>query len=647
MWNSSKIITWAFLALTLALVAVSCVNPVSPDDPFVTDNRFEASASVSFDSERISYVSGLSLSEGAEGKYTVLFTVDGEAPSELPLVGGGTVSQGDAVEFSTSSRIVMVLPYLGEGEHRISFTLTREDVSRTTEVTWEEVPPIRVEIVPDGTETKLVLRAGAFTSVCDVSFMIDGIQSNDILRDGIAVGASIPVDFGSTPEVTFTIPESVASGGHLVGVTIKTSSGSHKTEVAFSEPFRDEVTTEVSYDTYYMRHVLRVAMVSGKKSDYTLSCLIDGDPTLGLYNTNGAKLGTKFDVTLSPGTTNTLLLPVFESGSHTMSLTLTCGLNSATRSLSWTTARLLNISVNKTDNPDSEISIVSLMESSQPYNMSFRLDGSARTVYSGGVSLGSSFETTLKKGETGVFGLKGLTLGNHILELEVSTEQGTETYKVEFTNTRPEPLQLYLDYDNYAKKMTISCPNNLYKEAIKITIDDKVKGYIKYIHTTLCLSWDCEITTEFLTDDLYRSEPKEYVPVATPTIIEGSALYERMLAMHLNHYRTHQYRGTTTREDFYADINGVTKKVSFAPGEGAPSEGIDVILNFKWILVQFPYQEYTWTNSDNPERKSNYKKGTVYVQPMDMTITVPNTGFSFRTYNPPGFFFPAQTFTIK
>lgn len=615
------------LSVVVSASAGSRTVSASFEQPF----RNEVSVRTVFLNEYLRNSVEIFLLSGRDASYVVTYSVDGDPSLVLEDTNGAAFPSGSSLDISKTEKMTLFLPDGSNGEHEVTMSFSYEGNVSEHSFSYVTAPLLGAAVDVAGDVTVLELFSDGRLGACSLSFSLDGSQTSDLFANGAPVAMPYPYDFGNGTCV-FTFSDALPAGSHSITVTAQTSRSSVTVTTTFTEPLRAEFDASISYSPYYMRHILELSMTAGKSAEYAVSCIVDNDTSLSLTTENGERLGSSFTEEFTAGNRVVYLLPAFESGKHEARLEVSCNGTTFSWSFPWSVSFLASVSVGSTQCPDPQVSITGLVATSHSYTLSFRLDGSPCTVYNGSVSLGSTFESLIGEGTTKTYGLKGLKLGNHILEVTISSERGSETQKVEFSCTRPGPLKLVFGFDDYEKKITLTCPNNLYNEEIVIGMEETVTGCLKFIHTTWLQTWGAEIVTQNY-KDIQRRDPITIIPSSKAVVLTNSYLWNMMDSMHLDHHATHQYRGSTFRDEFYADLDHVSLTISFSVGSGAPADGIPVIVDFQWKDIYYPYSRLTWNNSTSPEKATNEIKGISFHQYVDVTFSVPARHWEQRAYH--------------
>ena len=611
------------LSVVLSSSSASRSVSLSFDEPF----RNDIIVRTFFSQPHLRQAVEVQLAAGKELSYTVDYSIDGDPSLVLSYTDGKDFASGRTVTLGRGDKRLFLLPEGYSGAHGVTMRFSGEDHVSDYSLDYVLSPLLDMSVDVSGDVSVLTLESDGRIGSCFLKFTLDGSDYRDFYMDDVPVLFPYEHDFAGGASCCFSFPEDLAPGNHIVGVTVSTEYASYTASATFTEPVRGEFEAEISYSPYYMREVIGISMLSGKTASYSVSCVIDGDSSLGLYSTDGRQLGSSFSDEFYAGRDAVYLLPSFSDGEHTAEVTMTCGGRTLSWSFSWTVSGLVSVAVVGTTTPEPSIQIVGLVETSHSYTLSFRLDGNSCTVYDGTVSMGSSFKSEIVRGRMKTYGMRGLKLGKHILEVTVSSEAGSETRRVEFTNRRQGPLKLDFGFDEYEKRLTLSCPNNAYGEEIVLSFEETVTGHVKFIHKTVFATSKLDITTKNY-EDVRRSSSFKVVPGPMPVTVDVSSFWEMMCSIHFDHHFTHQYphRITVVREEFFADIDHVSIAVSFAAGSGSPAEGIPVQVGFSYRVIEFPYTNFTWDNSTSPTKIGNRMAGLSFLQPLDISLRVPATG---------------------
>lgn len=369
-----------------------------------------------------------------------------------------------------------------------------------------------------------------------------------------------------------------------------------------TEPVTDlgfEVRTEVAFDADYLCSTLSLSLSQGTDGEYTFNYSVDGGATQKLSELGGSAVESGEAVDLSAGNPLVLMLPKL-SGTHKLTMEFTNGSAVRRDTVSFSAETAVAVQVYAWDSLDfTKVTLIGTAAKGSTYTAAFTLDGETLAGLKRlGVETGGEVEVDFAENSVWTFELPYILPGEHILKVTVSSEQGSETTSVTFTEPDRNPVQLDFAYNDITGEVTLQSPYNPLPTAFDITVDITVKGSVTYRHKQFLGVADPQ--TETFTES--GQAKASLTPGASVTAIDGGLLKSLMDAIY-NVTRTDASNaiGNGNARELHADINTVILKFTVA-STGAAAGKTSVIIRPRTsatFRILYLYKEQSWNRGAN------------------------------------------------
>jgi hypothetical protein len=369
-----------------------------------------------------------------------------------------------------------------------------------------------------------------------------------------------------------------------------------------TEPVTDlgfEVRTEVAFDADYLCSTLSLSLSQGTDGEYTFNYSVDGGATQKLSELGGSAVESGETVDLSAGNPLVLMLPKL-SGTHKLTMEFTNGSAVRRDTVSFSAETAVAVQVYAWDSLDfTKVTLIGTAAKGSTYTAAFTLDGETLAGLKHlGVETGGEVEVDFAENSVWSFELPYILPGEHILKVTVSSEQGSETTSVTFTEPDRNPVQLDFAYNDITGELTLQSPYNPLPTAFDITVDITVKGSVTYRHKQFLGVADPQ--TETFTES--GQAKASLTPGTAVTAIDGGLLKSLMDAIY-NVTRTDACNaiGNGNARELHADINTVILKFTVA-STGAAAGKTSVIIRprtSETFKILYLYKEQSWNRGAN------------------------------------------------
>ena len=369
-----------------------------------------------------------------------------------------------------------------------------------------------------------------------------------------------------------------------------------------TEPVTDlgfEVRTEVAFDADYLCSTLSLSLSQGTDGEYTFTYSVDGGATQKLSELGGSAVESGEAVDLSESNPLVLMLPKL-SGTHRLTMEFTNGSAVRRDTVSFSAETAVAVQVYAWDSLDfTKVTLIGTAAKGSTYTAAFTLDGETLAGLKRlGVETGGEVEVDFAENSVWTFELPYILPGEHILKVTVSSEQGSETTSVTFTEPDRNPVQLDFAYNDITGEVTLQSPYNPLPTAFDITVDITVKGSVTYRHKQFLGVADPQ--TETFTES--GQAKASLTPGASVTAIDGGLLKSLMDAIY-NVTRTDASNaiGNGNARELHADINTVILKFTVA-STGAAAGKTSVIIRPRTsatFRILYLYKEQSWNRGAN------------------------------------------------
>jgi hypothetical protein len=369
-----------------------------------------------------------------------------------------------------------------------------------------------------------------------------------------------------------------------------------------TEPVTDlgfEVRTEVAFDADYLCSTLSLSLSQGTDGEYTFNYSVDGGATQKLSELGGSAVESGEAVDLSAGNPLVLMLPKL-SGTHKLTMEFTNGSAVRRDTVSFSAETAVAVQVYAWDSLDfTKVTLIGTAAKGSTYTAAFTLDGETLAGLKRlGVETGGEVEVDFAENSVWTFELPYILPGEHILKVTVSSEQGSETTSVTFTEPDRNPVQLDFAYNDITGELTLQSPYNPLPTAFDVTVDITVKGSVTYRHKQFLGVADPQ--TETFTES--GQAKASLTPGASVTAIDGGLLKSLMDAIY-NVTRTDASNaiGNGNARELHADINTVILKFTVA-STGAAAGKTSVIIRPRTsatFRILYLYKEQSWNRGAN------------------------------------------------
>ena len=369
-----------------------------------------------------------------------------------------------------------------------------------------------------------------------------------------------------------------------------------------TEPVTDlgfEVRTEVAFDADYLCNTLALSLSQGTDGEYTFNYSVDGGATQKLSELGGSAVESGEAVDLSAGNPLVLMLPKF-SGTHRLTMEFTNGSAVRRDTVSFSAETAVAVRVDADASLDfTTVTLIGTAAKGSAYTASFTLDGETLAGLKRlGVETGGEAEVDFSESSVWTFELPYILPGEHIMKVTVSSEQGSETTSVTFTEPDRNPVQLDFAYNDITGELTLQSPYNPLPTAFDVTVDITVKGSVTYRHKQFLGVADPQ--TETFTES--GQAKASLMPGTAVTAIDGGLLKSLMDAIY-NVTRTDACNaiGNGNARELHADINTVILKFTVA-STGAAAGKTSVIIRPRTsatFKILYLYKEQSWNRGAN------------------------------------------------
>ena len=360
-----------------------------------------------------------------------------------------------------------------------------------------------------------------------------------------------------------------------------------------------ELRTEVAYDADYLCSTLSLSLAGGSDGEYTFHYSIDAGATQKLTELSGNAVESGEKIELSRSNPYVLMLPKL-SGSHRLAMELTNG--SATRrdTVSFSAESAVAVRVDAGEGLDfSRVTLIGRSAQMGTYTVAFSLDGETlQGIKYLGSETGGEAEVDFSASSAFVFELPYILPGEHLLKVTVSSEQGSETTSVTFTEPDRRPVQLDFAYSAITGELTLQSPYNPLPTSFDITVDITVRGSVTYRHKKFIGVSDK--TTESFTES--GQAKVSLTPGTSAVSIDGGLLKSLMDTVYAN-TRTDAANaiGNGNKRTLHTDITTVTLAFTIA-STGAAAGKTSVIVrpqSSSGFSISYLYKEQTWYRNAN------------------------------------------------
>ncbi len=363
-----------------------------------------------------------------------------------------------------------------------------------------------------------------------------------------------------------------------------------------------EVSADVAWNAERLAYTLMVSLSSGADGDYVLHYLIDSDPTAKLLSSDGRAVETGDRIPLSTKATAILVLPSLPSSTgHSITMEFSREGVSRTVDMDLPDTGRGGIGIRLDSSQELEFSRVVLTNLMGPavstYRVTFQLDGEPLTgIKFLSQTFGGSMDLDFARSESYTFELPYLVAGEHILQVDIKSNLGSESSRIVFTEPQRRQTALTIRYNHYSGALTAESAFNPLETAFEFTVGIRVTGSVTYRHRQFLGIAD-EKTESFSASGEAVSR---VTPGAIAASIDGGKL-KALLDEVFSHTRTDAANsiGNGNSRTLHPDINTVTlavsvrslgdhagkTAVSLSPGSGAN------------LPIQYTYTGTTWDRS--------------------------------------------------
>ena len=463
-----KTVNKIFLAFA-TLLACSCVHEFA-----VTDNSFEFSAAITYDSQADEHRLTLTRKGGAEdNQYKIAFTLDGEANVSLTDMNGTTHDGSFTDTFTDVSAKTYVLSKVAPGEHTLSLDITTQEYSQSLAVTY------LVEDFSFDFDTKVIfdedskthslevtLKDGSPTDTYTIAFTIDNKEPRKTYQETF------------TDEVvkTYELPAQ-EPGEHTVNVQISTAKHSLRKDLPYKvNDYSFKVQADIEYDSDNLSHLLFLTLLEGSREEtYTISYTVDGGHTVKLIDESGKELGASFSESFKDATVKSYDLSRAEKGKHTMKMIVSTKDYSQILEIPYA-VDALPFSIHAEMDTSGSCSVMMLTfkegDTSTEYNASISIDG--KTI--------ASPKINFSKNPIFKYTLPTTRPGKHDISVQLTDGYTVEKTNVSFSEPVRHPyLDITLKYNENSGKHYAEIGSNPYDISLKFVTSLTLKG-----QTTIC-----------------------------------------------------------------------------------------------------------------------------------------------------------------
>ena len=465
-----KTVNKIFLAFA-TLLACSCVHEFA-----VTDNSFEFSAAITYDSQADEHRLTLTRKGGAEdNQYKIAFTLDGEVNVSLTDMNGTTHEGSFTDTFTDVSAKTYVLSKVAPGEHTLSLDITTQEYSQSLAVTY------LVEDFSFDFDTKVIfdedskthslevtLKDGSPTDTYTIAFTIDNKEPRKTYQETF------------TDEVvkTYELPAQ-EPGEHTVNVQISTAKHSLRKDLPYKvNDYSFKVQADIEYDSDNLSHLLFLTLLEGSREEtYTISYTVDGGHTVKLIDESGKELGASFSESFKDATVKSYDLSRAEKGKHTMKMIVSTKDYSQILEIPYAVDALpFSLHAEMDTSGSCSVMMLTLKEgdTSTEYNASISIDG--KTI--------ASPKVNFSKNPIFKYTLPTTRPGKHSVSVQLTDGYTVEKTSVSFSEPVRHPyLDIALKHNEANGKHYAEIGDNPYDLELKLVTSLTIKG-----KATVCTS---------------------------------------------------------------------------------------------------------------------------------------------------------------
>ena len=465
-----KTVNEIFLALA-TLLACSCVHEFA-----VTDNSFEFSAAITYDSQADEHRLTLTRKGGAEdNQYKIAFTLDGEANVSLTDMNGTTHEGSFTDTFTDVSAKTYVLSKVAPGEHTLSLDISTQEYSQSLAVTYlvEDFSfDFDTEVIFDeGSKThslEVTLKDGSPTDTYTIAFTIDNKEPRKTYQE----------TFSDEVVKTYEL-SSQEPGEHTVNVQISTARHSQKKDLPYKvNDYSFKVQADIEYDSDNLSHLLFLTLLEGSRDEtYTVSYTVDGGHTVKLIDEFGKELGASFSESFKDATVKSYDLSRAEKGKHTMKMIVSTKDYSQVLEIPYAVDALpFSIHAEMDTGGSGSVMMLTLKEgdTSTEYNASISIDG--KTI--------ASPKVNFSKNPIFKYTLPITRPGKHSVSVQLTDGYTVEKTSVSFSEPVRHPyLDIALKHNEANGKHYAEIGDNPYDLELKLVTSLTIKG-----KATVCTS---------------------------------------------------------------------------------------------------------------------------------------------------------------
>ena len=465
-----KTVNKIFLALA-TLLACSCVHEFA-----VTDNSFEFSAAITYDSQADEHRLTLTRKGGAEdNQYKIAFTLDGEANVSLTDMNGTTHDGSFTDTFTDVSAKTYVLSKVAPGEHTLSLDITTQEYSQSLAVTYlvEDFSfDFDTEVIFDEDSKthslEVTLKDGSPTDTYTIAFTIDNKEPRKTYQE----------TFSDEVVKTYEL-SSQEPGEHTVNVQISTARHSQKKDLPYKvNDYSFKVQADIEYDSDNLSHLLFLTLLEGSRDEtYTVSYTVDGGHTVKLIDESGKELGASFSESFKDATVKSYDLSRAEKGKHTMKMIVSTKDYSQVLEIPYAVDALpFSIHAEMDTGGSGSVMMLTLKEgdTSTEYNASISIDG--KTI--------ASPKVNFSKNPIFKYTLPTTRPGKHSVSVQLTDGYTVEKTSVSFSEPVRHPyLDIALKHNEANGKHYAEIGDNPYDLELKLVTSLTIKG-----KATVCTS---------------------------------------------------------------------------------------------------------------------------------------------------------------
>ena len=465
-----KTVNKIFLALA-TLLACSCVHEFA-----VTDNSFEFSAAITYDSQADEHRLTLTRKGGAEdNQYKIAFTLDGEANVSLTDMNGTTHEGSFTDTFTDVSAKTYVLSKVAPGEHTLSLDISTQEYSQSLAVTYlvEDFSfDFDTEVIFDEDSKthslEVTLKDGSPTDTYTIAFTIDNKEPRKTYQE----------TFSDEVVKTYEL-SSQEPGEHTVNVQISTARHSQKEDLPYKvNDYSFKVQADIEYDSDNLSHLLFLTLLEGSRDEtYTVSYTVDGGHTVKLIDEFGKELGASFSESFKDATVKSYDLSRAEKGKHTMKMIVSTKDYSQVLEIPYAVDALpFSIHAEMDTGGSGSVMMLTLKEgdTSTEYNASISIDG--KTI--------ASPKVNFSKNPIFKYILPTTRPGKHSVSVQLTDGYTVEKTSVSFSEPVRHPyLDIALKHNEANGKHYAEIGDNPYDLELKLVTSLTIKG-----KATVCTS---------------------------------------------------------------------------------------------------------------------------------------------------------------